>query len=80
MISESLRSYARLLNIKTSIIENDKVPKFANDSQKLIVDVSGDLCQSFKSIEASKKLYGNNNVNNPFIKWRDSKDPYGDCC
>ncbi len=63
LISESLRSYARLLNIKTSIIENDKAPKFANDSQKLIVDVSGDLCQSFKSIEASKKLYGNNNVN-----------------
>ena len=58
LISESLRSYARLLNIK-----NDKAPKLANDAQKLIVDVSGDLCQSFKSIEASKKLYGNNNVN-----------------
>ena len=27
-----------------------------------------------------KNNYGNNNVNNPFIKWRDSKDPYGDCC
>ena len=61
-ISDSLRGYARLLNLKTSIVAKNKAPEHEFDSQKTIVDVSTNLSQSVESIASSKKIFGHKNV------------------
>ena len=61
-ISDSLRGYARLLNLKTSIVAKNKAPEHEFDSQKTIVDVSTNLSQSIDSITSSKKIFGHKNV------------------
>ena len=61
-MSEHLRGFARLLNLKTAIIEKDKAPITEVNSQKTIIDVSLDLAQSVESIKASRKIYGHKNV------------------
>ena len=62
VMSENLRGFARLLNLKTAIIEKDKAPTSEEDFQKTIIDVSLDLSQSIESIKASRKIYGHKNV------------------
>ena len=61
-ISDSLRGYARLLNLKTSIVAKNKAPEHEFDSQKTIVDVSTNLSESIESIASSKKIFGHKNV------------------
>ena len=62
LMSDSLRGFARLLNLKTSIVEKDKAPKNELDYQKTIIDVSLDLSHSMESIKAARKIYGSKNV------------------
>ena len=57
-----MRGYARLLNLKTSIVEKNKAPEHEFDSQKTIVDVSTNLSESIESISSSKKIFGHKNV------------------
>ena len=61
-ISDSLRGYARLLNLKTSIIAKSKAPEYELNTQKTIIDVSTNLSQSVESIRSSRKIYGDKNV------------------
>ena len=61
-ISDSLRGYARLLNLKTSIITKSKAPEHELNTQKTIIDVSTNLSQSVESIRSSRKIYGDKNV------------------
>ena len=62
LISENLRGFARLLNLKTSIVENQKAPLHELDRQKTIVDVSSNFVEATESIFQAKKIFGHKNV------------------
>ena len=61
LISENLRGFARLLNLKTSIVENQKAPLHELDRQKTIVDVSSNFVEATESI-IQAKIFGHKNV------------------
>ncbi len=62
LISESLRGFARLLNLKTSIIQKGKAPLRELDNQKTIIDVSSNFIDSAESIFQAKQIFGQKNV------------------
>ena len=62
MVSESLRGYGRLLNLKTFLLESKKAPTFHKDVSQIIVDVSNGYDSAHENIDLARKLYGNKNV------------------
>ena len=62
VISEDLRSYSRLLNLKTSLIKSNQAPTLNESNKKMIIDVSLDIEESYENIRNSRKLFGNNKI------------------
>ena len=61
-ISDSLRSYARLLNLSSALINHKDAPPMFEGSSQMIVDVSTSIEEASESINSARKLYGKNKV------------------
>lgn len=62
VISEDLRSYSRLLNLKTCLIKSNQAPTLNESNKKMIIDVSLNIEESYENIRNSRKLFGNNKI------------------
>ena len=60
--NDSLKSYGRLLNLKTDFINIEQELPMIGESNKMIIDVDEYPENIIENVSASRKLYGNNKV------------------